>query len=217
MKVSRRIWLAVLGLEVALLALALWAYPRLPEAMVTHWGLQGKPDGWMPRFWGVVWGPALTALLALVYYVAIPWLEPWRENLQRFWDLYQKAGLVMLYLLALPYAATLLWNLGYPVDIRRVVGVTLAPLFWVLASLLAQARPNWFVGIRTPWTLSSPWVWHRTHAAAARWMRVLALGYFLAVLWPPLLMAAVGLTLVWAVGVTVYSFLLYRRRAGEPV
>jgi uncharacterized membrane protein len=36
-------------------------------------------------------------------------------------------------------------------------------LFLGVGSVLGKVRPNWFVGIRTPWTMSSKRAWVRTH------------------------------------------------------
>jgi uncharacterized membrane protein len=46
---------------------------------------------------------------------------------------------------------------------ERVLPVGIGVLFIVIGNLLPRARPNWFVGIRTPWTLSSDRVWEKTH------------------------------------------------------
>lgn len=190
-------------------------YPYLPEVMATHWGLSGQPDDWMPRIWGVLWGPVLLTLIALLYFYLIPAIEPWRKNLQAFWGEYLQAGWGLLAFLGVIYALTLAWNLGYTWDVRRVVGVGMALLFGILARMLYHARPNWFIGIRTPWTLSSPWVWREVHRRGAHTLALVALFWLLVALWPAALFLALAATMIWAVYLIVYSYWLYRRRMQE--
>ncbi len=209
---TKRFYLALGVYLLALWLVALWAYPRMPAHMVTHWDWQGQPDDWMPRLWGVLLGPGMTTFLAALLFFVVPAIEPWRRNLMAFWDFYVRFAWAVLVFLGAMYGVTLAWNLGYPVRIERVVGLALGLLFLMLVPLLRQARPNWFVGIRTPWTLASPWVWRRVHDVAARTVVGVAALYLAAALWPVLLWAALAATLLWAFGLMVYSYLLYRSR-----
>ncbi len=192
------------------------AYAQLPDRLVTHWGVTGQPNGWMPKPWGALIGPVALTLIALLYYGLIPAIEPWRENLQRFWDVYLQTGLVLLGFLLLIQGYTLAWNLGYTWDIRRFLGVLMGLLFLALARLLLHARPNWFIGIRTPWTLSSPWVWRQVHRHGAYTLGLVAGIWLLGTLWPTLLIVALAATLIWAVGLIVYSYWLYQKARSAP-
>lgn len=213
MRLSRGVWMSVLMLLLVAWGVSGWAYPRLPAQIVTHWGAEGQPNGWMPRLWGLLIGPGMLTILALLYFGLIPAIEPWRENLQRFWKVYLQTGLGLLLFLLLIHIYTIAWNLGYHWDIRRFVSFLIGLLFAALARLLRHARPNWFVGIRTPWTLSSPWVWRQVHRHGAYALAVVALLWLLGALWPSFLMVALAATLLWAVGLMVYSYWLYQRKA----
>ena len=213
MRLSRT-WKVTLALLTLLTwGVAAWAYPRLPARMATHWGVAGQPNGWMPRLWGALIGPLMVTTIVVLYFWLVPAIEPWRENLQRFWTVYLQTGLALVVFLILVYGYTLAWNLGYPWDIRRFIGVLMGVLFALLARLLSHARPNWFVGIRNPWTLSSPWVWRQVHRHGAYALGVVALLWLLGAVWSALLLVALAATLLWAVGLVVYSYLLYQRKA----
>ena len=218
MRLSRGVRVSVLVMLLVAWGLTWWAYPRMPAQMVTHWGLAGQPNDWMPRLWGTLIGPLTLTILALLYFGLIPAIEPWRENLQRFWEVYTQTGLALLLFLLLLHGYTIAWNLGYLWDIRRFIGVLMGLLFAALARLLLHARPNWFIGIRTPWTLSSPWVWRQVHRHGAYTLAAIALLWLLGALWPFLLTVALAATLLWAVGLIAYSYWLYQRkaRAGAP-
>ena len=55
--------------------------------------------------------------------------------------------------------------LGVAVNMGLVLGVQVGLLLVVIGAIMDQLRPNWFVGIRTPWTLSSEESWRATHRA----------------------------------------------------
>jgi uncharacterized membrane protein len=86
-------------------------------------------------------------------------------------------------------------------------------MFLVIGNFMGKVRPNWFVGVRTPWTLSSKMSWNKTHRLA-RWLFVvmglsIAAAGILQSTWMFILMLAVnGLCIAWMI---VYSYLVYRR------
>jgi uncharacterized membrane protein len=105
---------------------------------------------------------------------------------------------------------------GYPVRFERWVPVAIGLFLIVLGNLLPRARPNWFVGIRTPWTLSSDRVWEKTHRLA---------GYVFVV--AGIIVTIIGLTGVHvapilmgpiigvaALSLVVYSYVEWRREGG---
>ena len=103
--------------------------------------------------------------------------------------------------------------LGYPVAIERVLPVGLGVLFIVIGNLLPRARPNWFVGIRTPWTLSSDRVWEKTHrfgghVFVAAGMLMLLSGLVVA----PWAHAALSIIIaICAASVVIYSYVEWKR------
>ena len=198
-------------------ALVLWFWPQLPDPMPTHWGANGLPDGWMPRAWGAIVGP-LAATLTYLVMTASPYLDPRYRNWAAFADLYPvlKSGVcaLMLYITYLALSAASSPDQALPIT-RVMIGLGL--LFVVLGNYLPKVRSNFFVGIRTPWTLSSDDVWTRTHRFAGKLMVVLGIaltaGTWLPSNW------ALGLVLGSTFGVTLltvgYSYWLYRRQARD--
>ncbi len=190
-------------------------YTRLPDPLAVHWGLAGAADGFAPRNWGAWLLPAVLTVLAGLLLGLAPLLEPWPHNLRRFRGAYAGVALGVLVLLALVQGWMLAWNLGWRGDVRRFLAVLFVFLNAGVAWALPRARPNWFFGIRTPWTLSSPRVWHETHRAAAGVFGLAAALSLAAVVWPGLLLAVVAWLLLGNVGLTVYAALRYRRLARE--
>jgi len=160
------------GLVVAALgaAVSVWAYGRLPETVATHWNLQGIPDGYSPRFWAVVAMPLVTLGLTGLFNV-LPKMDPRRENYAQFLDSYWLIVNAVLAFLFVAHAVIVGYGLGYQVRVDRLVPLSLGLLFAFLGNYLTRVEPNWFVGVRTPWTLASDTVWRKTHRTAG-WLFV---------------------------------------------
>jgi uncharacterized membrane protein len=206
------------GLVIAALAVALsvWAYPRLPATVATHWSLRGTPDGFSSRGWAVAIGPLMIVAITVLFNV-LPKLDPRRENYATFLSSYWLIANAVIVFLLVAHAMILATGLGYSVRIDRLMPFGVGLLFIFLGNYLTRVEPNWFVGIRTPWTLSSNTVWRKTHRTGGGLMviggAVLAAGAFLphgAFL--PLLVT----TLVIVAGIPiVMSYVLWRRERGR--
>ena len=190
---------------------SLLAAPSLPANLVTNWGAAGEPNGTMPKALALWLFPALTAGL-LVLFAVVPRLDPLRENIAEFRPYYDWFVVVFTAYMFVVHTGIVAFNLGYEFDFTSLILVAVAGLFYYSGVVLTHARQNWFVGIRTPWTLSSEEVWARTHALGGRLFKLTAVLtlfgllfgdyalYFLLV--PVLLTAAVTV---------VYSYYLYER------
>lgn len=142
------------------------AYPVMPDAVASHWNAAGDMDGTLPKFWGLILIPLLMygfcALLA-----ALPRIDPLRHNYPKFQASYEGFILVFAVFLFVIQLQIILWGLGIPLSPNLVMPLMIGILFISIGFLLEHAEPNWFVGIRTPWTLSSATVWKKTHQIAA--------------------------------------------------
>jgi uncharacterized membrane protein len=202
------------GLVVTALAAAVsvWAYPRLPETVATHWNLQGTPDGYSSRLWAVAMMPLLTLGLTGLFNV-LPKVDPRRENYAKFLDSYWLIANAVLVFTGVADALILANGLGYTVQVDRLLPLGVGLLFAFLGNYLTRVEPNWFIGIRTPWTLSSDTVWRKTHRTAG-WLfvvggLVIAAGAFAPRgVFLPLFVA----TIVLVAGIpVVQSYILWKR------
>ena len=161
------------GLVVAALAAAVsvWAYPLLPDMVVTHWNLRGAPDGYSSRFWAVAVMPLVMLGLTGVFAV-LPKMDPRRENYAKFLDSYWLIANAILVFMGVAHVLILANGLGYSVQIDRLLPLGVGLLFAFLGNYLTRIEPNWFIGIRTPWTLSSDTVWRKTHRTGG-WLFVI--------------------------------------------
>jgi len=160
------------GLVIAALALALsvWAYARLPESIATQWDAQGVPNGYSPRLWVVAMLPLVILVVTGLFNVT-PVIDPRRANYPKFWDTYWLIANAILAFVGVAHVLVIAHGMGYTVPVERLLPLGLGLLLAFLGNYLTRVQPNWFVGVRTPWTLSSDTVWRKTHRTAA-WLLV---------------------------------------------
>lgn len=149
-------------LIVAAFAFSLLVFERLPERMVTHWNVRGEPDGYSARAFGAFLMPGIMLILWLVL-LAVPHIDPRHTNIEKFRDSYETLIVAIVSVMAGLHVVLIGAALGWPIPIARIVPFGVGVLLVVLGNLLPRFRSNFFMGIRTPWTLSSETVWARTH------------------------------------------------------
>ena len=145
----------------------------------------------------------------------VPLIDPGRLNYQNFRKAYNAIRIVLVLFMALIYGLMIYSAFGNKGNTTTVILLAMGALFIVLGNFMGKIRPNWFVGVRTPWTLSSKLSWDKTHRLAG-WLFVLmgALFALLALVQTTWMFIAVftinALCILWMV---VYSYLVYR---GDP-
>ena len=206
------------GLVIAALALivSIWAYPQLPPTIATHWNVRGTADGFSGRATAVLIMPLVIIGLTGLFNV-LPKLDPRRANYAKFIDTYWLIANAVILFILIGHGMIVATGLGVPVKIDRFMPIGVGLLFIVLGNFLTRVEPNWFIGIRTPWTLSSDTVWRKTHRTGG-WLMVVG-GFVLAasVFLPhgaflPLLIAAI---LIVAVIPVVQSYVLWKREQSK--
>ncbi len=179
MKISTIVTIVLILLAVALSVIF---SSQMPEQMATHWGANGEVNGYMPKLWALVLMPALMALTAGLMYF-IPKIDPLKKNIEKFRGHYENFIAVMSGFLLLVHLQVVLWNAGTEIDPGITVSLGLAVLMVYLGFMMGKAKRNWFIGIRTPWTLTSDEVWDKTHALGSKMFMaagvIVAIGTFL--------------------------------------
>jgi len=136
-------------------------YPRLPARLPTHWNIHGQVDGTMLKM-NALLVPLGINLGLYILFLAIPYLDP-KKKMEQFRNTYGWIRLSVHTFMALLFVAMMAYSLGYKVSMDRIVPALASILIIIFGNLMGKMRPNYFVGIRTPWTLESPVVWQKTH------------------------------------------------------
>jgi uncharacterized membrane protein len=189
------------------------AYGHLPDPMPTHWNIHGEVDGYGSRFVGAFLNPLIMVAIAFMIPV-LPKIDPRGRNYEKFGTAYLTMMNATITLMFVIHIFALSSALGMNVPIQRIIPAAVGLLFVVIGNLLPRVRPNWMVGIRNPWTLSSDRVWERTHRVGGYLM--MGLGVLLVLIGPFAPMIAtmiliVGGAVAAVIGITAYSYVICKQ------
>jgi uncharacterized membrane protein len=140
---------------------------ELPERVPVHFNLQGEADGWAGK----------TALISIVFFttaamnvllLVIPNIDP-KRKLEYMGNKYtQLRFILVIFMVAL--SVFLVYNATNPDTTFQlnILLLLIGGLFVALGNYFQAIKPNYFIGIKTPWTLESEQVWRKTHRLGGR-------------------------------------------------
>lgn len=193
---------------VAAIGLSLWAYPQLPDQVATHWGPSGEANGYSSRGFAVLFGPGMMLLMYVMLRV-LPKLDPKRNNYPRFQSSLDVVILATLLLLLIVHGVVVFNGLGYDVPVSMVVPLVIGGLYVVMGNVMPRFKHNYFVGIRTPWTLANERVWTRTHMVGGKVFVIGGLLVMASALIPNNVMVPVMVTLLVAIPLSILLLSYY--------
>lgn len=202
---------ACFALVIAAVAAGFLIYPFLPAIVPTHWNAAGEADGFGPSWFAAYIFPGTMAFILLLF-VVIPKIAVFKENLRGFEKQYWAMGFILQLFFFLFYALTLAPNFTGQQTILHPIVLLIAMLFIAIGALMPSFKRNFFVGIRTPWTLANDLVWEKTHKLGGKLFIAAGIVSLLSLLAPPYsVLLSVGSVLAAAIIAVVYSFLLFRK------
>jgi len=207
---------AVLILVAVLVGGLLWS--QLPDPMASHWNEADQVDGYMPRVWGTFMIPLMMTGLTVLF-LLIPLIDPLKRNVAEFRGWFNLFILFFNLFMLYVHSLTLLWNLGrtgFRMSTAMIPAIGL--LFILVGLMLNKAKRNYFIGIRTPWTLANDVVWQKTHRLGSKLFILAGILTLLGLLFPDqafwiLMIAVLGATLI----VLVYSFLAFKQEEKKTI
>jgi uncharacterized membrane protein len=184
--------------------LSILVYSRMPLTIVVHWGINGKADGYSGKMFGLFFLPILSILMFGIL-AWLPNLDPKRKNIELFRSTYE--GFLVLFFLFFFYLhlLTILWNLGMRISFNQAFAPALSVLFYGMGILIEKAKMNYFIGIRTPWTLSNEEVWDETHKKSGIAFKISAIISFFGFFFPYYYLWIMLTTILFA---TIYSIMI---------
>jgi uncharacterized membrane protein len=205
-------WVRYIAVGV-LWAVGLIALPLLPNPAPIHWNAAGEVDGYGSPLLAALLLPAIGTAVAIMTPL-LPRIDPRGERYVAFGGTYALIMNAAILFFLVVQLVTVGFALGFPLDVSRLIGAGVGLLLAVIGNELGRVQPNFFVGIRTPWTLADPEVWRRTHRVGGRVFAGFgALIVLTSLLLPPpafapvVALGAVGLVLF----VFAYSYWQWRR------
>ncbi|WP_446663211.1 SdpI family protein [Geobacillus sp. CCR] len=162
--------------------LSLVALPYLPDQVAIHWNASGEADGFSSKWFGALLLPVLMTVFTFLMAV-LPKLDPKRENYARFQTSYRMVNAALSCFFLALHAVTLAYNLGFSIDVGAVMPLGIGGLFLVIGNYMPKIKHNYFIGIRTPWTLASETVWHKTHRLGGKVFTAMGILSMLTAFW----------------------------------
>ena len=200
----------LLILLVILTSVFLWS--SLPDPMASHWNEVDQVDGYMGKFWGTFLVPAMMIGLTLLF-LAIPVIDPLKKNIAEFRGWFNIIIVMFNLFMTFVHGLTLAWNLGYTgFRMSTAMVPAIGLLFILLGLMIRKAKRNYFIGIRTPWTLANNTVWEKTHKLGGKLYITAGILTMLSLLFPEKAIVILMVSIVGASFISVlYSYLVFRQ------
>ena len=201
-------WLLIL----LMIGAGIYFYNNLPERVAAHWNFSGQIDSYGPGQAQAIILP-LAAIATYVLFLLLPYLDPKKERHGQFSKVYYVFKAMFLFLVAAVYFVVGLNGLGYNLPVGVIIPGLIGLTFIIIGNYMGKIKMNWFMGIRTPWALSSEEVWDKTHRFGGKMFFLAGILMWLEIILPnrwklPIFIIAI---LILLVGTTGYSYIVYSR------
>ena len=198
-----------------ILALGFYQSACFPQKMASHWNIQGEVDGYLPKFWGLFLMPVISLILFFLF-LLVPKIDPLKENYKNFRKYYEGFMILLTVFFFYIYSLTILWNIGVRFNMTKAMVPAMSVFFFYIGILVENAKRNWFVGIRTPWTLSFDSVWDKTHKLGGKLFKAASILGLLGLFFPDyafffMIFSVVAVSLY----LIIYSYLVFKQFSKE--
>lgn len=150
-------------------AYLLYIFPSLPNSVPVHFGIDGTPDRYGTQAEFLVVFFILMGTSAFVYLLlkALPAIDP--KKMVKFGEAtFQKMALGLVLFLAALTIAIIFSTANQSFKIDKLILPIIGLLFAFIGNIMHSIKPNYFAGIRTPWTLEDNDTWRATHRLAGK-------------------------------------------------
>ncbi|MFH0929375.1 MAG: DUF1648 domain-containing protein [Candidatus Aenigmatarchaeota archaeon] len=207
----RKVYILSLLIVLTSLMTSLYFYPIMPDELASHWNAQGEVDGYMSKFWGLFLMPIVSVAL-MTMFVIIPKIDPLKKNIKKFRSYFDIFALVTIVFMFYIYLLTIIWNLGIRFDMSQLIIPPIGLLLFCAGVLTEKSEMNWFIGIKTPWTLSDERVWKKTNKLGGKIFKVSGIIATISILIPVYSIFLVLLPIiVGSIYLVLYSYFQYIR------
>ncbi|MFA5021977.1 MAG: SdpI family protein [Patescibacteria group bacterium] len=194
------------------IAASFYFYANFPPTVATHWNYKGDVDGWSSKAFAAFFFPFFNIALYLLF-LGIPYLDPKKDRYEQFAKVYHVFKNLFVIFMTAIYFLVGLAGLGYDVSVGSIVPASVGILFIILGNYMGKIKSNWFMGIRTPWTLSNEEVWNKTNRLGGKIFILIGILLIVGIVLPPMVfwqLFIIGMLIIVLVPM-IYSFLLYKK------
>lgn len=210
-KVLKKDWI-ILIIIILGFGFGAYFYSSLPDRVPIHWNIEGEVNGYGTKFFGA-FGLPLINLGCYLMFIILPYIDPKKKNYEKFNSTYQYLKYILIIFLFGIQVITLLASTGVVINIADYIQIMISLIFILIGNVMGRFSHNYFVGIKTPWTLADEQVWKRTHRIAGPlWVIGGILNLLLT--FTGIYFKKIGFIIILIIIVVIpiiYSYILYRK------
>lgn len=205
--------LPIIGIVLLPFIYLAFLWNKLPKTIPIHWNINGEIDRYGEKT-DLLLIPILLPLLTYLIFLVIPKIDP-KNKLNKMGNKLQNLKFLMTTLMSI-LALFIIYStkeqsLTNPNYVILLIGV----LYIILGNYFKTIKPNYFIGIKTPWTLESEYIWKETHKLGGLlWLLGGILVILLSLLLNPKLnnIFFLGVTAIISIVPIVYSYTLHKNQ-----
>ncbi|RNC84619.1 MAG: DUF1648 domain-containing protein [Balneola sp.] len=202
------VWLILLAPFVT----SIYLWDQLPDEVPTHFNARGEADDWGPKWMNAFMLPGISVAVYILLLV-LPLIDPKKKISNTQKPIAAIRIFTAIFFVGI-YAFVMAASLGNETNFTPYIYLAVGALFLILGNYMNSIKPNYFIGIRTPWTLESPEVWKKTHRLASKIWIVGGLVMMAIPFITPLSWMAVSTTIMVSIlaGIPLfYSFIIFKK------
>jgi len=144
-------------------------WDKLPARVPTHFDLAGKPNDWSDKS-SLLYLPGAMMIGIYLLMLIIPYIDP-KKKIQQMGNKYYNLRFLLTFFFSILTIFILYTSSTGSIKNPNILLGLIGVLFAMLGNYFQTLRPNYFIGIRTPWTLESEQTWKKTHRLGGKiWM-----------------------------------------------
>ena len=194
-------------------------YNQLPEQVPTHWDLEGRPDDYSSKFFGAFMMPLINVGVYFLL-LLLPKIDPRKRNYELFTGTYRALRILIHSMFTAFYFVTVHGAMTGEAFSPKVFIITIFLFLALMGNYLKNIKSNFFIGIRTPWTLDNKEVWKKTHELGGKiWFYTGLLAAFVTLILPEelILYITIPVFIVIVFVPIVYSYFAFRELEKQNV
>jgi uncharacterized membrane protein len=208
MQKTKSLTIAIIFIILLSFGIAVYSYQKIEgDIVASHWDAKGNVNGYMSKFFGIFLFPFVSLGLYILFSL-IPKIDPLKKNIKIFRKYYDLFVFIIILFLFYIFVLTILSNLNYNFNITTMLMPAMGILFFGIGMFMNKLKRNWFIGIRTPWTISNDIVWEKTHKLGSKIFKIIGVLFVIGLFFEKYLLwfvlAPVIISTIWLV---LYSYL----------
>ncbi|MBI5635571.1 SdpI family protein [Candidatus Micrarchaeota archaeon] len=208
----KKYFAASIGVLILLFLGTIVVYSGLPADVVSHWNARGAADSSSQK--PIVFLVPILAVGLFILFQVLPKIDPFKKNYKKFTGAFEQFVFVVMLFLSFLQVFTVGWNLGFKLNVGAVMAVAISALMYFVGNLVEKSERNWFIGFRTPWTISSDENWRKTNRLGGKLYKLGAVACLLSLLVVDYaIFIILGLLIAVSIYLFAYSYFEYRKSA----